>query len=138
MPTAHGTKPPKLNTSSFWEHILGTIVVHAYCDVVIWSILKRQLDELEALRKEFEADFAPDRILPRRYAMYMRHFQHFLNQCMKGSILDLRNVYGSPPRRKFFIRLPGSTRHPDFLAAEASLSEQLPSQNHSHHKPTVR
>ncbi|RFU24654.1 hypothetical protein B7463_g11683, partial [Scytalidium lignicola] len=90
-----------------WSRVIGTVVLEAYFELEIFAELRRQAEELQSLKNQYDAVISPSKDLPEKYLKALLKFRYFLNQSAKGPLNQLKqSVVASPPMRNFFVRDP--------------------------------
>ncbi|KAL8856562.1 MAG: hypothetical protein Q9178_006877 [Gyalolechia marmorata] len=101
--TAGGKAHPALRQDIFWERVLSGVLMDAYTNLVAWTIVSKEIDQLKVL----SASAKPNRQLPEDLAHALAHFEHLIEQLIKISISNWKvAMVASPPLRKHYVREP--------------------------------
>lgn len=96
-----------LNVSTFWERIIGNVMLGSHIQLEIFTELKRQAEELKRLQAKYAKTISPLKDLPEEYLVGILRFRFFINQLAKDWLNDLKTtVAASPPMRSYFVRYP--------------------------------
>lgn len=102
----HPSCMPKIH-SVLWHRVLGTIILEAYMDLMMYSELHEQAVNLTKLHAKYQSVLSPEKKLPEEFLMALLKFRYYLNQASRGLLNQLKQfASASPPLRKFFVRSP--------------------------------
>ena len=105
--TANGGTHPVLRGNTFWERVLGNVVVDAYLTLLYWDQLSQWVDHLTELRSRYANEISITAPLPEEYEQALCHFSHTVDQVIKGPMLEYKTgMPASPPLRKHYVRQP--------------------------------
>jgi hypothetical protein len=92
---------------TFWERVIGNVLLSSHIQLEIFTELKRQAEELKRLQAKYAATLSPLNDLPEDYLVGILRFRFFINQLAKDWLNDLKTtVVASPPMRSLFVRHP--------------------------------
>ena len=105
--SVNGGTHPVLRRDLFWERVMGSIVIGAYSDFLIWDQLYRYTEELSALKAKHTANISLGTNLPEEYDEALCHFSHTVDQALKGPLHEFKTgLPSSPPLRNHYVREP--------------------------------
>lgn len=105
--TANGKSHPLLQTSTFWNRVVGDVITDAYGGFIVWDDLHKRLNSLAALAQKYPESASWDSTVAKEYSDQLHHFQYHLQQMTKGPIQSLKQgVPASPQLRSLFVRGP--------------------------------
>jgi hypothetical protein len=104
---ANGMRHPVLDRPLFWERVIGSVIIDAYGNLIVWDLLCQQISKLSALKEKYSRIISPKRELPPDYMTELLTFRYMLDQTSKGPILTLKTgIPASPPLRSQWVREP--------------------------------
>lgn len=96
-----------LNIDTFWERVIGNVLLSSHIELEIFAELRRQAEALKRLQDKYASSLSPLKDLPEEYLVAILRFRYFLNQLAKEWLNDLKTtVVASLPMRSLFVRLP--------------------------------
>ncbi|CVK86141.1 uncharacterized protein FMAN_06483 [Fusarium mangiferae] len=99
------TQPHRINT--LWSRVLLNMVLNAYSNLEVFSVLYNQVLVCIQLEKSSRNDIDPAKDLPKLYFHALALFKFYLDQAVMVPLEQLEHSeFASPPIRKFFARMP--------------------------------
>ncbi|KAI4181379.1 MAG: hypothetical protein LQ346_006798 [Caloplaca aetnensis] len=103
--TANGKAHPALRQDLFWERVLCNVVVDAYCNLVAWDTITKEIDHLVDLRTRYRT--RANQELRTEFAEALAHFEHLIDQTTQAPISNWKvGLPASPPLRQYWVREP--------------------------------
>lgn len=110
LPDTNGRQHPTLkllSSHTFWDWVLGNVVVDAYLQIEIWTSIHQQLVNLQTLKDKYSVDTAAGKALPEEYLEALHLLLYSLKRFSARPIDSLKvGVPASPPLRSHFVREP--------------------------------
>ncbi|KAL8680293.1 MAG: hypothetical protein Q9224_006952, partial [Gallowayella concinna] len=105
--TANGKSHPILRQDTFWERVFSNVVVNAYTDLVAWTLISKEIDQLIRLQERHGAGAGPTGGLPTDVLHALAHFENLIEQLTKGVIGNWKvGMVASPALREHYVREP--------------------------------
>lgn len=103
--SVNGKTHPILRLPFFWERVLGSVIVDAYCNMFTWDVIWQQLTKLGQLKDRYALQSFQS--LPKDVECALAHFSFLLRQSCAISSNNLSTgLVGSPPLRQHYVRKP--------------------------------
>lgn len=123
--SVNGSTHPVLRRDTFWERVLGNVVVDAYLSLLYWDQLQTFVEELVALKDRNVTRISPSAPLPKKYDEALCHFSHTVDQMIKGPMLLYKTgMPSSPPLRNHYARQPQDPNSTKIIVTSKSSSYQ--------------
>ncbi|KAL8726818.1 MAG: hypothetical protein Q9181_005915 [Wetmoreana brouardii] len=101
----NGRTHPALGSTTFWERVLGPVVLNAYLDFLSWDQLRKLVDQLEGLREQNTVPISSTNVVAGDFERTLCHFSYTLHQVLPRVLMNLTmGIPSSPPLRKHFVR----------------------------------
>ena len=87
----------------FWDRVLGGVLVDAYCNMVTWDLIWRQITQLKELKDRSATELLSS--LPEDFEIAVAHFSYLLQRTSSVCMAHLRmGIPASPPLRRHYAR----------------------------------
>ncbi|KAI4112702.1 MAG: hypothetical protein LQ345_006189 [Seirophora villosa] len=105
--TARGKTHPDLHQNIFWQRVLSNVIVDAYFDFLTWDLVLKAIDHLIHIKSEQANQTSPSEELADSFAQALAHFEHMVEQLIKGPAGKWEiGMVSSPPLRLHYVREP--------------------------------
>ncbi|KAI4192151.1 MAG: hypothetical protein LQ348_003254 [Seirophora lacunosa] len=100
-----GKTHPVLHQNIFWQRVLSNVIVDAYFDFLTWDLVLKAIDHLIHIKSEQANQTSPSEELAESFAQALAHFEHMVEQFIKGPAGKWEvGMVSSPPLRQHYVR----------------------------------
>ena len=105
LPDLNGKPHPDLDKPVFMENLLTSVVIDAYCNLIMWDLVENELSKLIKLHDPYGSRVNPNQRMPADYEIALCHFRNLIERMHFAPLITFQGgISSSPPLRKYYTR----------------------------------